>query len=94
MRRCNMWVLAAFGLLMAVTQAIAQEQAPEVVPGGIVVLRGSTPAMTASPLPPPGPSNPLTTGPATQPPPASSYGWDARGFDDRFDRSGLTPTPQ
>jgi hypothetical protein len=94
MRRCNMWVLATLGLLMAVTPAIAQGQAPEVTPGGTVVLRGSTPAKATSQLPPPGPSNPLSTGSMAPPATAGAYEWDPRGFDDRLDRSGLTPTPQ
>jgi hypothetical protein len=89
MRLGSMLALAAAALLLA-TPAIAQEQAPESTPGETVVLRGSTPANTGSRQPPPGPSNPLSTGPATQPPRASAYGWDHSGFDRRFDRSGLT----
>lgn len=87
-------VAVAFGLLT--TAAAAQEQAPEIAPGGTVLLRGSTPTSASSssatsPLPPPGPSNPLSTGPQPRPAPASAHGWDAGGFDRQFDRTGLTP---
>lgn len=80
----------AFSLLMAATPAITQERAPEIAPGGTIVLRGSTLTNTASQLPPPGPSNPLSTGPAPRAP-APAHGLDVTGFDRRFDRSGLIP---
>lgn len=97
---CKAWlsaafsVMAAFGILL--TAAAAQEPAPEIAPGGTVLLRGSTPASATStsatsPLPPAGPSNPLSTGPQPRPAPAPAHGWDASGFDRQFDRTGLTP---
>jgi len=86
MRQGKILACAAIGLLMA-TPALAQEQAPENTRGGTVVLRGSTPANAGSRQLPPGPSNPLSSGRATQPTPTQSYEWDGGGFD----RSGLTP---
>jgi hypothetical protein len=87
---------AATGVLLSLLlTAPAKSQpspAPEVAPGGTVVLRGSTPTTdsTAHPLRP-GPSNPLSTTPAAPAAPSAPYGWDTSGFDRRFDRSGLTP---
>jgi len=90
MRQGNILALAAFGLLMA-TPAIAQQPGPESTPNGTMVLRGTTPANAGSRQPPPGPSNPVSTGPAPQTAPTQSYEWDHSGFDRRFDRSGITP---
>lgn len=94
------WLSAALGVVMTfglpMAAAAAQERAPEIAPGGTVLLRGSTPPSAASTsdisqLPPPGPSNPLSTGPQPRPVPAPAHGWDAGGFDRQFDRTGLTP---
>jgi hypothetical protein len=60
----NITALAACALLIAAnTPATAQERAPEIAPGGTVVLRGSTPANVASRPLPPGSSNPVDTAP-------------------------------
>lgn len=91
MRKWNTQVLAAIGLLMAAAPAIAQERAPEIAPGGTVVLRGSTPVHAASQPPPPEPSNPASAGSKPRSALVPAYGWDSGGFDNRFDRSGLTP---
>jgi len=64
MRQWNILALAAVSLLIAATPAIPQERAPEVAPGGIIVLRGGAFANTDAQPPPPGPSNPLSTGSA------------------------------
>lgn len=85
----SLWCIlavAASGILIAAAPALAEERAPEVTPGGTVVLRGSTPGL----------SNALSTTPAAQPVVgSSSFEWDTGGFDRRFDwrfdRSGLTP---
>jgi hypothetical protein len=90
MRRWILRVLVVFSFLLGATLAIAQQRAPENTAGGTVVLRGSTPA-NATAQQPPGPSNPITTGPQPQQAPAPAHGWDASGFDRQFDRSGLTP---
>lgn len=81
--------LAVVGFLTIAVPAVAQEQAP--APSGTVVLRGSTPANATPQLPPPGPSNPLSTGPLPRPVAKPAHGWDASGFDRQFDHSGLTP---
>jgi hypothetical protein len=85
---------AATGALLSLlltAPAKSEPPAPEAAPGGTVVLRGSTQANATSQLPPPGPSNPLSTGAAPPPGPRPAYGWDAGGFDRQFDRSGLNP---
>lgn len=91
-------LLAAAGvlssLLLAVPAIAQPAPAPELAPGGTVVLRGTPAHDTSAPMPPPGPSNPVSTGPAAPPALGRSDGWDAGGFDNRYDRSGLTPTPQ
>lgn len=87
----------AFGLLMGTVPVAAQEHAPEIAPGGTVVLRGATPTP-----PHPGTGSPVTTSQSALAPAngldATGFdrrfdrrGLDASGFDRRFDRSGLTP---
>ena len=89
------FLFAATGALLSLslTAPVRPEPAPasEVAAGGTVVLRGSMPASATAQLPPPGPSNPVSTGPRPQPAPGPAHGWDAGGFDRQFDRSGLTP---
>jgi hypothetical protein len=86
-----MKAIAAFGLLIAtILPASAQERAPEMASGGVVVLRGTPPTNTSSQPLPPGPTNPISNGSAPSTP-VSSNDWDTGGFDNRYDRSGLTP---
>lgn len=89
------FLAAAAGALLSLSlTAPAKSEpppAPEIAPSGTVVLRGSTPTSATTQLPPPGPSNPVSTGPAPRPALRPAHGWDAGGFDRQFDRSGLTP---
>jgi hypothetical protein len=74
-------------VLAVVIPGNVERPPPETAPGGVIVLRGGRP---------PNPEIPQATSEVPVAAPIRPEGWDfnydATGFDQRFDRSGLIPT--